>query len=113
MKILTIWCVGLCVFLCSCERISTAMMLMQANTSYNQGKYDKAIELYQKLIEINPANPEYHYQMGLSYFSSGDKTKVQQKANRLRKLGRDDLAQSLEQLLTQLSAQTAEQSKNK
>jgi len=86
---------------------------MQANTAYNQGKYAQAIELYKKLVDENPDNPEYHYQLGLSYFSKGEKFRAQQKANRLRKLGRTDLAESLEQLLTQMTEHLIEEAQKK
>jgi len=89
------------------------MMLMQANTAYNQGQYDQAIDLYKKLVVENPNNPEYHYQLGLAYFSKGEKFQAQQKANRLRKLGRTDLAESLDQLLVQLTEHLSEQSEKK
>lgn len=103
MRLWIICWVCFCVFLCSCERIKTSMMLMQANTAYNQGQYEQAIELYKKLIATNPHNPQYHYQLGVAYFSAGEKFQTQQKARRLRKLGRKDLAEDLERLLTQLS----------
>ena len=79
------------------------MMLMQANTAYNQGQYDQAIELYKKLVAENSNNPEYHYRLGLAYFSKGEKFQAQQKVKHLRRLGRTDLAENLDQLLSQLA----------
>jgi tetratricopeptide (TPR) repeat protein len=89
------------------------MMLMQANTAYNQGNYEQAIDLYKKMISIDQDNPDHHYRLGLAYFSKGEKYQAQRKANRLRKMNRTDLAESLEQLLTQMTEHLTEEAQQK
>lgn len=39
---------------------------------HREKQYHKALTSYQKALEINPRNPEIHYNMGLSYFELRD-----------------------------------------
>ena len=38
---------------------------------YSQGKYEQAIDEYQKVIEIDPNNSPTHYNLGLVYHMQG------------------------------------------
>ena len=83
----------------SCGQINTAWMAIQADTAYNQQNYDKAIDLYKKLLKIQPANAKAQWQLGVAYYSNNNMLGVQRQIIRLKKLGRKDLAQDLEQVM--------------
>jgi len=34
---------------------------------FKKGQYDPAIKCFKKAIEINPANHQFHYNLGLAY----------------------------------------------
>ena len=38
----------------------------------NKGNYNKAIECYEKSIEINPQNDQAYYNMGIAYGNKGN-----------------------------------------
>ncbi len=85
----------------SCTKLKTTLLEAQAMTAYNQGNIDRAIELYKKLVEINPTNGQYHWGLGTAYFSAGKPDNARWEVMQLRKLNRDDLADDLERLLDQ------------
>lgn len=43
-----------------------ASLFAQADAFFDDGDYEKARELYQKLIEMDPDNAEYHYNLGVT-----------------------------------------------
>ncbi|MFA5059474.1 MAG: tetratricopeptide repeat protein [Candidatus Omnitrophota bacterium] len=94
-----IFVVVACFFLCSCERIKTSMMYLEASTAYNQGNMGKAIDIYKKLLEVKPDDPQLHWSLGAAYFTKGDLYNTRKQIVVLRKLNRQDLAEDLEQLL--------------
>ncbi len=87
------------VFLTSCDNIRNSWKTIEASTAYNQGNYDKAIEIYKELIERNPNKADLYWSLGIAYYSKGEKLLVQKQIVQLRKLNRFDLAKDLEQLL--------------
>lgn len=46
-------------------------LLSYARKALNSSDYKEAIEYYKELIKINPQNPDYNYELGLSIFESG------------------------------------------
>lgn len=53
-------------------RVDRSMKINQLGVMYyNQGLYDLAIEQYEKALEIDPTNPEAHYNMGYAYIRQG------------------------------------------
>lgn len=83
----------------SCGQISYSLRYIAADAAYNQGKYEKAIKIYKELLEENPSEPMLHWNLGISYYSSGDLLNCSREAVKLRKLGKQDLAKDLEQLI--------------
>lgn len=83
----------------SCAKVEQSFTYMQAETAYNQGDLNKAVELYKKLLEKTPNDASLHWRLGTVYFSKGEKLRVQKEIIELRKLGRDDLASDLKQLV--------------
>ena len=75
------------------------MDLIKADTAYNQSHFKEAIELYKKLIEKDPQRSELYWKLGISYYSDGDRFNTRKQISQLRKLGKDDLANDLQQLL--------------
>lgn len=46
-------------------------LMQRANSFYQQGSYDKAIEVYHKIISDGYSSRELYYNLGNSYFKSG------------------------------------------
>lgn len=82
-----------------CERLQSTIWQIEADIAYNQGQYQKSIEFYQKLIRLHPQNADYQWHLGLAYYSSEQKNGVKAQIARLERLGRQDLADDLRQLL--------------
>lgn len=83
----------------SCGKLQSSMDIIKAETAYNQGNFAKAIELYTQLIEINPSDPVLYHKLGIAYYSSGNKLKVEKQITKLRNLNNNELADDLQQLL--------------
>ena len=95
----------LCLFLLSsfimssCRKAESSWDLIKADTAYNQGNFEKAIELYKKLIEQDPQKADLYWKIGIAYYSNGEKFNTQKQIIQLKKLGKNDLADDLQQLL--------------
>lgn len=48
-----------------------ALRLQLANAYYDQGLWQKAVEVYQKTLELDPKNVSAHTDMGTAYFNLG------------------------------------------
>lgn len=46
-------------------------LMQKANSFYQQGSYDKAIEVYHKILDDGYSSKELYYNLGNSYFKSG------------------------------------------
>lgn len=46
-------------------------MRIKAVKALNSGDYNEAEELYKDLLKLDPANPDYNYEMGLAIFEAG------------------------------------------
>ena len=97
-KIITL-CLTLGVLLTSCKAIKIPWLQVQAETAYNQGNFEQAVKLYEQLIELKPDSDMYHWHLGICYFSQGKTYKAQKEVVQLRKIGAEDLAKDLEQLI--------------
>lgn len=49
---------------------------------HKQGKYTLALENYQKALQIEPTNPEIHYNIGLTYVAIKDYANAKQHADK-------------------------------
>ncbi len=74
------------------------MVLLKAETAYNQANFTKAIEFYKEAIALKPDKADLHWKLGIAYYSNGDKKDFKEQVLKLRELGRNDLANDLEQL---------------
>ena len=100
MRILLLSFFLLCSAACisSCERVHGSWQRLQAETAYNQQNYQKAIEIYRKLIKTSPGDGTLHWKLGIAYYSNGDLDRARTQIKELKKHGRDDLANDLSQL---------------
>ncbi len=57
--------------------------------------YDKAIESFKKVVELNPLYPKGHYNLGLAYVYKGEKEKAERELKFLQSVG-SSLADALE-----------------
>ena len=67
----------------------------QANKAHDEGDYPKAIRIYKKLIEEDPSNGLFEYDLGMAYLDSKDFPAVTGQIKRLKEMDRDDLADQL------------------
>jgi len=54
------------------EETTAYQLFYQANAAYKEGKYDAAIENYEKLIGLGLENGSVYYNLGNSYFKKGE-----------------------------------------
>jgi tetratricopeptide (TPR) repeat protein len=52
--------------------LSNNELFEEGNRSYKNGKYDKAIEYYKKIVDRGVANGYIYYNLGNAYFRNGD-----------------------------------------
>ena len=89
-------CLPLCFSLVSCGNIKTAWLSVSANGALDKDNMDKAITQYQKLIEMHPDEYSYYWNLGVAYYRKGDVLNAKRQIKKLRALGKDDLADELE-----------------
>lgn len=61
---------------------------------HDNGEYDKAIESYEKALNINPKSPLANYEIAYSYFSKGDYKKAIKYSDAVLKQKKDYLLQA-------------------
>lgn len=81
--------------LSSCGKIQVGYLSAKAMSAMNGGNFEKAEELYLKVIELEPNVADHHWQLASVYISSKRNAKARQEIEKLRSLGRDDLADQL------------------
>lgn len=79
-----------------CEKLNREIIYTRARSLHDNGKYEKAIELYKKLISSSSDNSEVQYDLGVAYADMGDMESVRKQIKILKEAGRTDLAQILE-----------------
>ena len=89
-------CLLLCFTLVSCDNIKTTWLSVTANGALDKDNMDKAITQYQKLIEMHPDEYSYYWNLGVAYYRKGDSVNAKKLIKKLRALGKDDLADELE-----------------
>ena len=53
------------------DSASSNDLLEEGKTYYNNGEYDKAIEIFKKAVELNPNDDDNYYWLGISYNKNG------------------------------------------
>ena len=49
-----------------------AALFQQANRLYQAEKYEQALELYKKVLSLDPYDADTYYDMGLAYYKKGE-----------------------------------------
>ena len=86
-------------FLYGCNNAKIYWLTEKAKEAHDDGNNQKAIELYKKVIELEPNNPNNYWELGIAYLDSGEEEKANEVIAQLRKLGHDDYADKMEELI--------------
>ena len=92
-------------FLTSCNGFDEQLNYNEAQRAHNKRDFDKAIRLYQQLLEgdpqnkVHPDNAIIHYDLGVAYLDIGEREKARRQADALKRMNREDLAEQLSKLL--------------
>jgi tetratricopeptide (TPR) repeat protein len=92
-------------FLSSCQGFDEQLLYNKASRLHNEGKFEEAIAIYEKLLrddpadKINPDNGIIAYDLGVAYIDSGNTPGAFRQYSYLKKLKRPDLASALDRLI--------------
>jgi len=68
------------------------------------GQYDKALSRFQKLISLQPSNPEYYYHAGIAHQRSGNREEALQNFKKSMELAKDEeTKERIQQTIDQLN----------
>jgi tetratricopeptide (TPR) repeat protein len=69
----------------------TAVRLLNKGVSlFNASKVDQAIQVFQRVLEVDPTLAKTHYMLGLSYANSGDNAKAKEHLSKFLELAPND-----------------------
>lgn len=94
--------VGLSVLIFSsiaCKKLNQQIMYSRARSFHDAGNIDKAIAIYQKLIEMEKDNSEVLYDLGVAYAQKNQMALARGQVKKLKSIGRKDLADVLESVI--------------
>ena len=77
------------------QAIWITYLSMKSATAINNGSFEKAAGIRREIIAIEPDVAEHYWELGTICISRKDKIGVSRQIKKLRKMGRDDLADSL------------------
>lgn len=91
---------GLILTTTSCSKsLKQDLLYSRAQSLHDQGKYDKAIAVYKKILELEGEHDDVIYDLGVAYADKGDEENARNQVETLRKVGRSDLADILEEAI--------------
>ena len=76
-----------------------AFLSAKANAAKNNASMERAEEIYKEIIRIQPGVPEHYWELGTFYLSNNNKHRARQQVEKLRKMGCNDLADSLQKYI--------------
>ena len=82
-----------------CSKIKREFILYQATQAHDKGDYQRAIDKYQKVLEISPEDDSVLYNLGVAYIYNNQLKKARQQVEILKKLDHDDYANLLQELI--------------
>lgn len=85
-------CLVLTLSSCSCEGFDSEVLYKYASRQHDEGRYEKAIPIYRKILQGDPKNANVLYDLGTAYVNIGEMEKAEEQRQKLEKLGRKDLA---------------------
>ncbi len=90
---------GAVFFLFSSDTVENFYMTQKASKLHNNGRYEEAIAVYERLLELDPDNGNTHWNMAVAYLQNGDKESAREEVAILRKMHEHDLVTMLEDLI--------------
>lgn len=87
------------VCLCSCENARITILSARAMFARNNADLDAAERIYKEMIKIQPTVAEHYWELGTLYASRNNKPMALKQLEILKKLGRDDLVETLKQFI--------------
>ncbi len=93
------------VILLGCQGFDEQLMLNEANRAHDSGNFERAIEIYEKLLARDPENKVYpdnaliHYELGVAYLDAKDRMSALRQIEALRRLGANEFVKVLEGLM--------------
>ena len=85
--------------LCSCEKFKVVVLSAKATSARNSGEMERAEALYKEIIVLQPDVPEHYWELGAFYISANKKYQARQQLEKLKKMGREDLVESLQKII--------------
>ncbi len=82
-----------------CDSWNQYWWAKQAEEAQSNGDNKKAVDLYQKLIEVNPNEPNNYWNLAILYLDTEQEKKALEIRDKLKKVGRDDYAQRLDEVV--------------
>ena len=86
-------------FLLSSANVKVFFIGEKASYQHDRGHYDRAIQSYEKLIELDPKTGSNYWNLAVAYLQKGDKVHATKQIVRLRSIGEDDLAVMLKDFI--------------
>lgn len=84
----------------SCQKnFGQEVLYNRARNLHDRGHLDKAITIYQRILETDGDHSEVIYDLGVAYADKGDIMNAKKQAEILKSSGRIDLAQVLEEII--------------
>ena len=82
----------------------TAVRLLNKGVNlFNSSKVDQAIQVFQRVLEVDPTLAKTHYMLGLSYANSGDNAKAKEHLAKFLELApNDENAATAKEMLTEI-----------
>ena len=106
------FCIGgilaLSLGLTACDNFKTFFLSAEAEHALEREDMDTAIDRYQKLVNLNPKEPEYYFDLGYAYLQKGDFDNVDQVILKLDHLGQKEMATELQKYLRMYKYKSAE-----
>lgn len=84
----------------SCQKnFGQEVLYNRARNLHDRGHLDKAIAIYQRILETDGDHSEVCYDLGVAYADKGDIMNAKKQVEILKSSGRVDLAQVLEEII--------------
>jgi tetratricopeptide (TPR) repeat protein len=80
-------------------KIQKEMIRSEASSAFDKGDYEKAIEKYKEIVDLDPSDPSPQYNLGVAYLANKQAGKARQQIGKLKKMKSPEYADVLEDLL--------------
>lgn len=83
----------------------------QATKAHDHGHYDKAIQIYKKVLKMSPDDADINYNLGVAYISDNQIKEAQEQMQKLTELGNEEYAGILKNLMEKGSEKSKDRSR--